>query len=149
MPIAKNDVENYLSSLGMGTPLIERGLNVFDTYVDLFPDGIEHVFVSEYRAEDGNRIYESFWLFSQNLIAEAHEFTSIDHGDLAPVRQGFAQVDISRNHFDLKRANANSRLTISAKFNHTTAIAAEFRASAENCEHLSALLQDYMIPKLT
>jgi hypothetical protein len=147
----REQISQYLADLGMGEALIERGLSVVDDLESLVSDPIEHVFVSEYRDDEGNRHYESLWLFTQNYMSEAQNFlTDAISFDLVPARLGIARIEVSRESFDLATASEQSRLSVNVSFSASShpGIMGTFKASASNCEVLTEIVRKYLMPLL-
>jgi hypothetical protein len=145
--LSRDSAAAYFSSLEMGESLVEKSLNLFGEYGNYLSEPIEHVFVSEYRNEDGNRIYESIWFLTNSFLAEAHEITGTGYGDIVPVGAGFIRIQFSRENFDLEKAEDQARFTTEIRLEKGE-LAGTFKASGKNCEHLLAILHQYMLPRL-
>jgi hypothetical protein len=145
--LSQDEVKEYFSSLGMGESLVEKGLALFDEYSGYLSEPIENVFVSEYRDEDGNRIYESIWFLTKSFVAEAHEITSTGYGDIVPVGAGLTRVQFSKENFDLENADDQARFTVEVRLDKG-GLAGVFKASGKNCEHLLTILREYMLPRV-
>ncbi len=147
----REQIQQYFVDLGMGEPLVDRSLAVMDDVEDLLPDSIEHVFVTEYRDDEGNRHYENLWLLTCGYMSEAQSYlTEKNTFDIVPVHYGIARIEISREHFDFATASDQSRLTIDVSIStHSGSnLSGIFKASSDNCVVLAGILREYLIPLL-
>lgn len=138
----KPKITTYLRSIGMKKPLIERIGLVCDRFTQLTSLDIEDLFVSEYVLEDGTRAYDDIRIFAPGMIVEADQFQSHDSFFINPV-EGLQRMawEISAKKFDFKSATADSRLTARLS---TGDYSVPFKASKENCEVLTTIIQKYL-----
>jgi hypothetical protein len=148
--LGREQFEEYFTGLGMGAPLIERGLSVIESVERLLTEPIRYLFVSEYRDEGGNRNFESLWILTEGYMSESQGFLTGDRFDIVPVHQGLVRLETNREHFDFVTATDQSRLSINISFppSGSTGLSGNFKASGENCTALVGVLQGYLLPLL-
>jgi hypothetical protein len=143
----KAEFINYLKSIGMAKPLIDRAEEIHAFYAKLIPEPLLAIFVSEYVKEDGVRQYENLWLISKSFLMEAKNFASEDILDF----QGLSKAgywELRKNKYDFVKATAQSRLKINVSFDEAGGdIECEFKASAENCDHLRNVFVAHIFPR--
>lgn len=150
----KHDFLNYLTSLPMPKTYVNRTTVVLDQIERLFTFETEDLFVTDYIKDDGERVFESLWLFNRNLVVEAKDFLNKEDFDLTPIKSAVGYLCVKSSGFDFVKATNKSRLNI--KFNFCleggmgfTGISAQMRASGENCLKLLGVLQTYVKPNLS
>src|ERR1035437_1103 len=127
---------DYLEKIGMSNPLIRRVEEIYNFYHDFVTEEITNIFVTDFIKEDGNREYDSLWLFSKNYAMEAKAFISRDDFDMTPLNKQLTYWSIEKQEYDFKTATAKSRIHIEITFaTHTNGI---LNASKENCDFLRA-----------
>ena len=142
----KTEWAEYLESIGVKGLFFKRVEEVLDFYVKVHPAEILDMFVTEYLDKDGNRQYESLWLFSKTSIMEAKQFLKEDDFDLAAARKQVKYWTIKKEEYDFKEASPKSRMTLG--FSLATGISGELKASRENCDHLKTLFFKHIIPNV-
>jgi hypothetical protein len=140
----KTEWITYLESIGIEGLFLERAEKVIDFYQQLYPDQIEDIFVTEYLDKDGNRQYESVWLFSNTGAMEAKAFLKKDDFDFASLKQQVKYWNIKKTEYDFCKATNKSRMILD--FELLTGILCALKASRENCDYLKALLFKHIIP---
>lgn len=142
----KKEFEEYLKSIGISTEvLLNRIESIYQFYVDVCPEEIKDIFVTEYIKEDGTREYESLWFFSDKYWTEAKQFIINDNFDMIPI-ENIIRWEIKKQDYDFKKAIEKSRLFL--KVNITTFLLAEFKSSKENCDFLKEIFLKYVKPKI-
>ena len=127
----------YLTSVGITGLFYLRTKEILDFYQKLYPDQVEDIFVGEYVDKDGNRQYQSLWLFSETNIMEAKKFLTEDDFDCAPFRKQIQYWDIKKENYDFSKASTESRMVIKVGFVHNVTF--ELKASRENCDYLKTI----------
>lgn len=146
---ALEKVSEYLSGIGMGDALVERTRAVLGHMIDFLPEEPQYFFVSEYRDAEGSRSYESLWLLSENFMSEAQQFVVKDQFDVTRVDRGISRVFASNGDFDFGEASENSRLSVEIIVATLgSGITGSFKASGGNCQDLSEILKNYLMPLL-
>jgi len=143
-------MREYFVDLGMGKSLVDRGVAVAEEISKLLAEPVEHVFVSEYRDDGGNRYYENLWLFTERYVSEAQSFIGSDVFDVVPVRLGLARIEVSHEHFDFDTPSEQSRLAVGISFSTSgsAGITGQLKASGENCAMLSTILRVHLMKLL-
>lgn len=142
----KTEWVEYLESIGVKGPFLKRVEEVLDFYVKVHPAEIQDIFVTEYMDKDGNRQYESVWLFSETSMMEAKQFLKEDDFDSAAAGKQVKYWRIKKEEYDFKQASAKSRVML--EFSLTSGISGQLKASRENCDHLKSILLKHIIPNM-
>lgn len=152
--LERAQIEEYLTGLGMGRPLVDQALSAVEDAQKVLPGEVEGVFVTEYRDEEGNRHYENLWLFAPGYISELRNFlsgasTAVGF-DIVSVRPGLARIDVERENFDFETASEQSRLRIDLSFppSKSVGIGGTLRATGDNCGALTEILRERLVPLL-
>ncbi|MGB2841353.1 MAG: hypothetical protein WBC40_02560 [Halobacteriota archaeon] len=136
----------YLKSIGLTEAIRKRIETIHEFYREICPDKITGIFVTNYMEEDGERMYENLWFFSENYCMEAKQFIAKDDFDITPIRSRIYYWTIQKQDYDFKKATEKSRLYL--KFKLDTSIHGEFKASKENCDYLREIFLKYIVPNL-
>lgn len=136
----------YLESIGVKGPFLKRVEEVLDFYVKVHPAAIQDIFVTEYMDKDGNRQYESVWLFSETSMMEAKQFLKEDDFDSAAAGKQVQYWRIKKEEYNLKQASAKSRMML--EFSLASGIRGELKASRENCDHLKNVFLKHITPNM-
>ncbi len=142
----KTEWAEYLESIGIKELFLKRVDEVLDFYVKVYPSEIQDIFITEYSDKDGNRQYESVWLFSETSIMEAKQFLKEDDFDSAAARKQVKYWKVQKEQYDFKQASAKSRMTVT--FTLTTGIGGQLKASRENCDHLKTVFFKHIVPNV-
>lgn len=144
---ASDNLREYLESIGVAAAHQERAqqlLALYQTFPDVEPTGF---FVSEYPQEDGSRIYEALWLFSDRLAMEARFASPGDEQlDFVPLTKAIRHVIIQTKDFDLVTPSDGARMRVEAWFSDTRL--GELRASGPNCEALRKVVNSHLLPNV-
>ena len=143
----KHEFFNYLTSLPMPNTYVNRTTAVLDQIERLFIFETEDLFVTDYIKDDGERVFESLWLFNRDLAVEAKDFLNKEDFDLTPIKSTVGYLCVKSSGFDFVKATNKSRLNISFYFRG--GISAQMRASGENCLKLLGVFQTYVKPNLS
>lgn len=122
----------YLELIGITDLFLKRIEAVVNFYQQLYANQIEDIFVAEHVDSEGNRQYESLWLFSQYGIGEAKQFLRADDFDFVPLSVQY--WCIKKTEYDFQKANSKSRMTLDLTLAFGTTC--RFKASRENCDYL-------------
>jgi hypothetical protein len=136
----------YLDSLEATDQVLTRVETILNFYKDLCPEDILDIFISEYIKKDGNREYQSLWLFSKRFMMEAKNFLIQDDFDIAPINNFVTYGDIQKNEYDFNTTSEGSRLFF--KFSITDVVNGELKASKGNCNFLKAIILKYFMPNM-
>lgn len=141
----------YLASVDISGDLANRVSTIFDFYVETLETVVDDIFVSEYVTQDETREYESVFFFNQSSLMEAGDFVLKDDFDMAPIKHRIKTWRITKNNYDFKNADRNSRMSI--RITMIDGGSATLKASRENCDHLRDLFFGYfasnIIPELS
>ncbi len=134
----------YLESIGIEGVFLGRVKEVLDFYQQVYPDQIEDIFITEYIDNEGNRQYESMWLFSETSIMEAKQFLNEHDFDSGTLKQQVNYWSIKKTEFDFHQSSTSSRMVL--HFRLLSQISGTLKASKENCDHLKTLFSKHIIP---
>jgi hypothetical protein len=143
----KKQFTAYLKSIGMSDVLIRRVETIHKFYQDICPEEITGIFVNDFMKEDGNREYESLWLFSQTYVMEAKSFISKDKFDMTPLHKKVTYWKIEKQDYDFAKATEKSRVNLQIVF--CSPIDGIFKASKENCDFLRNVFLKHIMPNLS
>ena len=143
----KDQLRQYLESLGMTGPLVARVESVLSLCQSLCPEEITGICVSEYYKEDQTREYESVWFFSESYGMEAGRFISQDSLDLVPMRKRVVHWVLTKQDYDFETATDKSRLRVQFALGHQ--LSGSLKASKENCDHLRDIFKRYVVPNVS
>lgn len=139
----KNEWAKYLDSIGIKDLFLKRVEEILVFYQTVYPDHIEDIFITEYLDADGNRQYESLWLFSETAVMEAKRFLKDDDFDFTPLKEQVEYWNIKKTEYDFQDASPKSRMTL--LFVLATGISCILKASRENCDHLKSLFLKHIL----
>ncbi|NOX28522.1 MAG: hypothetical protein GXP35_00490 [Actinobacteria bacterium] len=138
------EFREYLRSLDMAEPLIDRVETIHDRYLALVPLEFDRIFVTDFITSEGDRRYENLWFFQGDLAFEAHDFVvedEIDGGE-------FPYIEIwtvSSVDYDFVEATDDSRLSVDFV---SGPISGAMKASGSNCDALRYLISDWIVPRV-
>jgi hypothetical protein len=135
-------ISSYNEYIRITAPINQRIRSILSFYKLICPEEIKDMFVSEYLKEDHTREYESLWFFSDNYVMESDQFLSSDHFDIISINKKITRFAISKNEYDFKNANENSRMLLEFATPHS--ITGELKASQANCDKLRDIFMTYL-----
>ncbi|MHC1686335.1 MAG: hypothetical protein AB9879_01225 [Methanothrix sp.] len=144
-----DEFKTYLESIDLTKVMIERIANICDFYQDVLTakkDNIKDIFISEFIDNEGNRIYEDLWLFSDNYFLVSANFIGEDNFNIAYSFRTLKNLKIDKINYDFVKANDNSRLYIMYKKEY--GFQGTLKASKENCNHLMEIFKKCLLPNL-
>jgi len=142
----KSQFGNYLDTLGMTKPLIDRADAALSFYEQILTEPILDLFVSEYVDGDGSRKFESLWFFSATAVMEAKGFVSEDHYDFCRFEENAVYWIVKRKDFLTEGATEQSRLVVTVNLRDAAdTITAGFKASGTNCDKLWAVFKGFFV----
>jgi len=139
---------DYLESIGIKAgPLFGRIESIHEFYLEMCPDEIGDIFVTDYIDSEGKREYENLWFFSDRYIMEAKGFAAgKDDFDITPINSRVVYYVIRKQDYDFKEATETSRLYLELKLD--TGVDGDFKAAKENCDALRDIILKYVKPNL-
>lgn len=137
----------YVRSLGIGEALFAHIEALSDQCQRLAPEPFEEIAVSEVVQQDGSKIYDLLYFFSNGFICEVENFVSNPTIWLAPLQSGPAWLKIEKVDFDLKEAKPTSRFSVDAHW-WSAGFTIHPKACGDNCTHLLKLTKRYLIRAL-
>jgi hypothetical protein len=150
--MVKNDalkwgnVEGYLISIGMVSDVdIRRVKELFYQGKVLCPEELKNIFVSNYKESDGKEQFKDFWLFSDNYVVEAQNFSRQEKPilEMTIIDKNIQSVSIEADNFDLsQKAKDVSKLHMT--FYTLSNFACDQIASGLNCDTLMYIFNTYV-----
>ena len=139
---------DYLESIGIKAgSLLDQIKSIYEFYLEMCPDEIADIFVTDYIDSEGKREYENLCFFSDKYTMEAKGFAmGKDDFDIAPIKGRVKYYEIQKQDYDFKEATEKSRLTL--HFSLDTGVHGEFKASKENCDALRDIILKHVKPNL-
>jgi hypothetical protein len=140
-------LNEYLLRIGATDVLRARAVSLLSLY-EAFP-AVEPVdfFVSEYENEDGSQVYESLYLFNDQMAMEAKiPGPGDERFDFVPIAHGIRHVVVQAKDYDLKLASSASRMLV--QFWLDGQRLGELKATGANCDSLTAVTAAYLIPNV-
>ncbi len=145
----KQEFVDYFESIGIKEGvLLDRIESIYEFYLELCPDDIVAIFVTDYIDSEGKRDYENLWFFSDRYVMEAKGFAAgKDNFDMTHIKDRVVHCAIQKQDYDFnKEATDKSRLYLLFKLD--TGEIANFKASKENCDALRVILLKHVKPNI-
>jgi len=138
----KEEFKKYLEDVDIIGAIGEKVERIYDFYREICPDEITGIFITDYIKEDGERVYEHLWFFSEKYCMEAKQFITTDDFDITPIKNQIIYWVLKKQDYDFKKATEKSRLYL--KFKMETRIDGELKASKGNCDYLRDIILEYI-----
>ena len=142
----KEEFKKYLKDVDIIGAIGEKVERIYDFYREICPDEITGIFITDYIKEDGERVYEHLWFFSEKYCMEAKQFITTDDFDITPIKNRIIRWVLKKQDYDFKKATEKSRLHL--KFKMDTMIDCALKASKGNCDYLRAIILEYIVSNL-
>jgi hypothetical protein len=140
-----NEKFEYLEKIGITTEVLKSSVeSAFKLALQIFPEEIEEIYVSDYIKDDGNREYESVWFFSKGYCAEARNFITEYGIDIVPIKT--KRIEINLKDYDFEKATESSRFQLSILLEE--GLYAELKAAKNNCDNLRNIMIKYFRTRL-
>ncbi|MEL4305650.1 hypothetical protein [Methanococcoides sp. LMO-2] len=136
----------YLEKIGIGDTLQKKINYIYDFYREVCNEEIKDIFINEYLTEDGERVYENLFLFSDTFIMEAKNIMKEDDFDMTPLKNRITYWQIRKVEYDFIESNEKSRMYLQVLFDKK--IEGAFKASKENCDALKNIIMTYIVTNL-
>jgi hypothetical protein len=144
------DVLAYTGTLGMQSdPDTIRVGQIFKLGAELCPEVITDIFISNYLDSDAKAQNKDLWLFSNNYVVEALNFTKLPTPtvEITVFNKNLAFLHVETKDFDFSESHKySSVLHIITRTN--TQFGCDFIATGKNCEKLKQLFYKYMKPNM-
>ena len=145
----KEEFKKYLKDVDIIGDIRERVERIYDFYREICPDEITGIFITDYIKEDGERVYENLWFFSEKYCMEAKQFITKEDFDITPIQNRICRWAIQKKDYDFKKATEKSRLLLKFYFGvELGVLIGELKASKENCDYLKDIILKYVVPNL-
>lgn len=135
------NIEDYLSSIRMVSDLdIKQVSEIFSQGKLICPEELKYIFISNYKESDGKEIFKDLWLFSDNYVIEALNFSTLENTKLEMTIYNKNILSISfeaQNYDPPKKARDESKLHI--VFYTLGIFTCDQIACGANCDALMAI----------
>src|ERR1700688_4603711 len=86
--LGNNELREYVKSLEVSDVIAQRAEQFLEWFKLFSPEPTDDVVIGDYVKEDGSRVLESLWFFSNSFMMEAKQFLNpeLDDIDLAAIR---------------------------------------------------------------
>ncbi len=138
----KEEFKKYLEDVDIIGAIGEKVERIYDFYREICPDEITGIFITDYIKEDGERVYENLWFFSEKYCMEAKQFITTDDFDITPIKSRIIYWELKKQDYDFKKATEKSRLHLEFKLD--TGINGVLKASKGNCDYLRDIILKYI-----
>lgn len=146
----KTEHLTYLENLGISRVISSRIESIMGFYTSITPEDILDIFISEYLQEDGSRMYESLWLFSEHYAMEAKNFITSDNFDRVYLSKQVGRWQIEKTEYDFVNATDSSRMIISFSIEESgLGITGKLKSSKQNCDSLKNIFLNYVLKNQT
>ena len=145
----KAEYETYLEKIDLASETVKNNVELIIDYASkLCNDKIIDIFVNDYYEADGSRGYGSLYLISERYICEARNFRNTGEYDIdvAPIKEGIIYFRTSIKAYDFKNITKESRFMIECVSETGTSF--QLKASYENCNKLSEIIDKYIKPNM-
>jgi hypothetical protein len=136
----------YLESFVLPAPVMAKIESIFNFYTTYCEEDIANIFITDYVNNDGSRVLEDLWFFSEHYGMEAKQFITTDDFDMTSISKRIVYWDIKKQDYDFNTAVATSRLYIMLTFD--SLVTADFKASGNNCSKLKEIFVQHILPNL-
>lgn len=140
----KREWLDYMKSIGLAAPFLGRAEQVLLFFEKVHPDAIDEIFINEYSDKEGNRHYESLWLFSKNAAMEAKRFLQEDDFDSTPLMGQVKYWTVKKTEYDFDKASPQASMTL--EFSLVSGVSGNLHASGLNCDHLKRIFLSHIVP---
>lgn len=145
----KAEYETYLEKIDLSSENVKNNVELIIDYASkLCNEKIIDIFVNDYYEGDGSRAYGSLFLISERYMCEARNFRNTGEYDIdvAPIKEGIIYFRTRIKDYDFKNTTTESRLMIECATGNGTSF--QLRASYENCNKLSEIIDKYIKPNM-
>jgi hypothetical protein len=136
----------YLDRLGTTNVMRNTIAERIEASTRINPEPFDRIFVSEYATTEGQRIFESLWLFTQNFATESHTLSGERSADVVVLTNNVARLAMKWDDFNFEAPVPGSRLSLN--FQLTDGMTGTLKASGENCKDLLEVLTEHLRPNL-
>jgi len=140
-----NQIEKYLHDIGVTGNTEVRINGIVKFYNEITGNSEpQEIFITDYYSEDGNRCYESLWIFYNNYACEAKKFLSENDFDMATVsRDSVVYWRLQTKDFNFETPTDSSR--ISFRVDYSNRVNCEIKAARNNCVYFMKLIKKYFV----
>jgi len=142
----KKEFEEYLEKIGITELFFDKAVEVLDFYEKTCSIEITDIFVSDYVDHDGERKYESMWLFSPEKIMEAKNFLNEDNFDAATTKNNIIRWELKKTEYDFLKTTRDSRMSL--VYYQKNMLEGSLKASQDNCAALYKIFLKYILSNM-
>jgi hypothetical protein len=142
----KSEFVEYFEHINISRTLQNRISDLLDIAIDICPEEIIQLHLSNYIAEDGSNAYDSMWFFSETFCLEAKQFLTESNLDITPYKNLICYAKLFAEDFNFHEADESSKLILDFKM--ALDITGTMKATGENCSYLYNIYKKYFKPYL-
>lgn len=139
-------IRGYLQSIGMISDVdIQVVKVIFSQGKVLCPEELKTIFISNYKETDGKEQFKDLWLFSDNYVIEALNFSKKETTklEMSIFSNNIQAVAFEANNLDFsQKAKDDSRLHV--VFLTLNSFSCDHIASGRNCDALMSIYKKYI-----
>jgi len=139
-------IKGYLQSIGMITDVdIQVVKEVFAQGKVLCPEELKTIFISNYKETDGKEQFKDLWLFSDNYVIEAMNFSKqeIPKLEMTIFSNNIQVVSFEAKNLDFSQ-KAKDDSSLHVIFYTYNIFSCDQIASGRNCDALMSIYQKYI-----
>ena len=139
-------IKSYLASIKMLSDVdIQRSKEIYDQSRVLCHEKLKTIFISNFVQTDGKEQFKDLWLFSDNYVIEALNFSKQEtlKLEMTIFSNNIQFVSIETTNLDLsQKAKDDSRLRV--EFYTLSVFSCDQIASGRNCDALMSIYKKYV-----
>lgn len=143
-------IEVYLKSIGIIADFdIQRVKEIFNQGIFLCPEELKTIFISNYIESDGKEQFKDLWLFSDNHLIEALDFSKGKNFvlEITVFIDNIQTISIDSDNLDFSKISKDdSKLRI--KYYMLNQFSCDQIAAGLNCDVLKSIYIKYIKPNL-
>lgn len=132
---------DYINDIGLSSPLQKRVKDIIDFHMNFYSFDIKNIFISDYIKDDGTKVFENTFLFTNLHIVESINFIKHDEYKITKINN-IGYTIIKRYNYSFDNYTINSRLNINSLINNEIF---EFKATGVNCKYLKDIYASYFM----
>jgi hypothetical protein len=141
-----DNIADYLESIRMVSDVdINRVREIFSQGKIICPEELKRIFVSNYKESDGKEQFKDLWLFSDNYVIEALNFSALENVKLEMTifNKNLLSISVEAENYDFSRkAKDESKLHI--VFYTLGIFSCDQIAYGVNCDTLMLIFNKYI-----
>lgn len=105
---------------------------------------VKDIFISDFKDDNGRRVYDDLWLFFDNYWLEARGFETKYDYTIIPLDSAWvSHINIKKKEYDLKKAQDASIMSLYVYLNIDLLLT--LKATEKNCDYLKNITLKYFM----